>query len=77
MATPPLINLPKLNFNLLVFITGIITIGYGEYSKSYILELFGIAISFFSFISLSVCLWAYTRYYWKVTKDVNKKKRSN
>ena len=69
-----LINLPQLNFNLFVFITCLIAIGFGKYYESYTLYWFGFTGALVSLTSLIVCLWWYTIHYCNVTKDISKHK---
>lgn len=74
MSSVPLVNLPKLNFNLFVFITALIALGFGEAYHLCLLKWFGALASATSLLSLIFCIWAYTRYYCKDTKNINKNK---
>jgi len=67
-----LINLPKLNFNLLVFIAGLIAIGFGEANQSCTLYLFGVLGAAAGLISLFFSLLYYTRHYCLKTKKISK-----
>ncbi len=75
----PLINLPKLNFNLFVFIASMITICASKHYGGDELKLFGIVAGIASLISLLICLWSYTHYYIAVTKnkEIGKELRKN
>ena len=74
MSSPPLVNLPKLNYPLFVFIASMTALGFGEANKLCTLSIFGAIGSAISLLSLIVCLYSYTRHYWLHTKNVKREK---